>query len=810
MVMQRMKRVGARWSVVLPTVLAVGCGSQVSNSVANGNAAQQAPSGQAQGGAPAMNLDDAYRALETAQGALPRQRFDPAAAVQLIGNDPVKIFEWVRDNTDWVPYRGALRGPAGVLMDGLGNSLDRSLLLAELLRLAGHDVRLVRGAIDARVGKELLARVRTAAVVTPAASPRPDEEFAQMANRLHLDRKRIDASLEELRANHLKNVASTKERVDSQVPSLAKSVGEPAIAPDAARLEEHWWVQRRSGSQWEDLDVLTPDARPGQARLQASEFFDINRATGRVDLGAQNRHDLTIRVVVEQWKAGKTAKYTILEHKVFPAELNGQTLLLGHVPVGQRVPDTVNLAQEPGAGIRALAMAPTEWLPILRVGNDQVYQQSVNARGERNAKPNLDTNSSAPTPPKGFSVGFDALGGGAEAPSDDGQFTAEWVEYEINAPGAKPRIVRREIFDLLLPEERAGQTAPVEDDARRLARGLSLMGSVQILAQASRLAPEFAVQKAVAETLANRQAMAALQKALKSGAEVVSLDPNQPLTPTSEHLHDLAVARFAWSPVGGDVYIASSNVLTYRRTLWQNPEGKVVSREGFDIVANGVRVRPQTPQSAFLTQLAQGTADTNVEALLLKDARFNAGAALGSSVPPQLLTLRAAPDVTRLGPAWPGAARALVGDALAAGYVVIVSNPQASERTPPTWWRVDPKTGETLGMGPDGWGQGMTEKAAVVLVILMSTMQVFTLVTVITYQLCVAIGNVAKGQLTPEEDRRCKCEAVDTGINAAGVAGGAVSAAVGMVFPLLGWVAGTVIGGQWVIQQIIKAAACAN
>jgi hypothetical protein len=56
--------------------------------------------------------------------------------VEQLGRDPQVLFEWVRDNTWWIPYRGVLRGPAGVLMDRLGNSLDRSLLLDS--RLASH------------------------------------------------------------------------------------------------------------------------------------------------------------------------------------------------------------------------------------------------------------------------------------------------------------------------------------------------------------------------------------------------------------------------------------------------------------------------------------------------------------------------------------------------------------------------------------------------------------------------------------------------------------------------------------------------
>src|SRR5690348_5498354 len=74
--------------------------------------------------------------------------FDLDAIVKLTDGDPARIFAWVRDKTFWVPYRGELRGAAGVLMDRLGNSLDRALLLAELLRRAGQDVRLAHAQLS--------------------------------------------------------------------------------------------------------------------------------------------------------------------------------------------------------------------------------------------------------------------------------------------------------------------------------------------------------------------------------------------------------------------------------------------------------------------------------------------------------------------------------------------------------------------------------------------------------------------------------------------------------------------------------------
>src|SRR5690554_3706887 len=60
--------------------------------------------------------------------AVPHEQRDVAALQQKLGEDPVALYQWVRDNTHWLPYEGALRGARGTLLDRGGSSLDRALL----------------------------------------------------------------------------------------------------------------------------------------------------------------------------------------------------------------------------------------------------------------------------------------------------------------------------------------------------------------------------------------------------------------------------------------------------------------------------------------------------------------------------------------------------------------------------------------------------------------------------------------------------------------------------------------------------------
>src|SRR4051812_24013526 len=86
-------------------------------------------------------VTELYDKMEAADRRLPRDTFDPRAIIETVGRDPNKLFDWVQSNTILLPYRGALRGPVGVLMDRGGSSLDRALLLATLLHSTGWEVR---------------------------------------------------------------------------------------------------------------------------------------------------------------------------------------------------------------------------------------------------------------------------------------------------------------------------------------------------------------------------------------------------------------------------------------------------------------------------------------------------------------------------------------------------------------------------------------------------------------------------------------------------------------------------------------------
>lgn len=70
-----------------------------------------------------------------------------AKALEL-GNNPVKIYEWVRNNFKYEPYYGSLKGAQQTLLEMSGNDYDLASLSIALLRAANIPARYASGTIE--------------------------------------------------------------------------------------------------------------------------------------------------------------------------------------------------------------------------------------------------------------------------------------------------------------------------------------------------------------------------------------------------------------------------------------------------------------------------------------------------------------------------------------------------------------------------------------------------------------------------------------------------------------------------------------
>jgi hypothetical protein len=309
--------------------------------------------------------------------------------------------------------------------------------------------------------------------------------------------------------------------------------------------------------------------------------------------------------------------------------------------------------------------------------------------------------------------------------------TAEWIEYEIRSPGREPRKVRREVFDLLGPAGRATGAPRTLDlsEAQRLERALALLGQTEVLPLSCLISPEAVGLWTATKLLESRQAVLGILRSPSSESPSSLADRASGISPLPGHLFGLALVRHQLGRLRDGGYLASPNVLTYRTFLKTDPQGKLLLCHGFDIVANDMAVSPGVEEDPFRIRLEQGVLDTNAECLLMKACgRVENTSEAFTRSPGQggeWLVLRGAADLAGL--ELPADARARIERELAEGQVIIAPRQAvATEGRPVTaWWRIDPRTGQTLGIGERGWGatavESIVKRARFVLTVVAST-----------------------------------------------------------------------------------------
>ena len=122
----------------IPAIVAPGWVSAVAERVSPEEALQLlgATSNELEGDAPLPSARAAY--------ATPG---DYAELAEALENDPLRIYQYVRNHFEYVPYFGFLKGPYLTLHERSGNDFDQSALLIELLRAANISARFQFGTV---------------------------------------------------------------------------------------------------------------------------------------------------------------------------------------------------------------------------------------------------------------------------------------------------------------------------------------------------------------------------------------------------------------------------------------------------------------------------------------------------------------------------------------------------------------------------------------------------------------------------------------------------------------------------------------
>ncbi len=605
--------------------------------------------------------------------------------------DVERIYRFVDDEIRYEPYDGMLRGAAGTLEAGAGNSVDKALLLAELLDESLVTYRFaqgplddagVRAAIDATVSTTAAARTASEALLKPdgdairlvAASPDPTAT----------DSVDVQAAVDAATDSAGQQLSETVAMLEGALASADVELALPGVALPAMERDSHTWVQVAQGAEWMDLDPMVPGAEPGSSLAVPASTSDA--------LGDELRHKLTFEVLVERVEGDELVTRPSLTYSAYADELHAVPIVFAHLePSGA---EGLGLALQALAGTGAL-----RYTPILQVGGRSFV-------GDEGVE---------------FGVGASDGGGGlfgdtelleAEGPDDliaDGEATAEWLEISVESPGGASETARRTVFDRLPADIRwSGQPTPAEVQPPEL---------ISVDETSQDVAPLLGVQAIAVAT-----APMAAERIL---GLMVEPAPNPPtLLALGYHSLRDALATEVILDEGIRTYADGPNITSFIIDVGAGESGPEVAL-GLDIWHRHVATLPVTdgpaaasPPNLVASVLAQVTervaleagraeSDPDVPAPVGVSSVFDSAAAAG--IPAVVLAGELPAELP-----YGAQANALISDAVTSGNVVVIpSAPVEIEGRPRSgWWQIDPRTGSAIDSMDDGTGAEVVEEPA--------------------------------------------------------------------------------------------------
>lgn len=713
--------------LALLTACATGCGRKEDGGTAASPVAVKA--GESRDAKPAATDASGLVALVdlvvSEANKLPRQEFDPAALAQKLGKDPKVHFEWVRDKTWWAPYRGLLRGSKGVMLDRIGSSLDRAVLLGDLLRRSGHVVRFAHSRLPEPDAKRLQAKLpqipgrRRTSIAAAAPS---GEQVRLVEATLPKD----EPSLAEQISNAKRRADDARALANSQFVQLHAAVKESALEDQAAgrkalaALQDHWWVERLEDGEWIAMDLLLPAVEERKALKDASRTSVWKADEESPPIAEADWHAVQLQVVIERYENGITSETAVLSTTLRPAQMFDQPVVLAHLP--KPWPEgPLDTRADPNA-LGNAAVAVKEWMPFLLVGDRPVAQSAFTEGGQLVSDPLSPARDIADTGGAGFMSGFAEALGGAEAPSSS--ITAEWIDYEIRVPGEATQSIRRPVFDLLGPARRSAkvQDFDASTNERLIERYEALLATTNVLLQPCEFSEEYFAYLLTRSLVANQ---AAIKDLARERDPATARNLASTLLGRLDHwgaLPALAVWRSALAGESKDWFIDRPNVLNFRQIRRVVGSDQADVRATIDIASNTVGVRQNGDRGPFAARLHQGVTDTVAEMVALGGEVTRAEntsslfAAAGSG--PDVAVSIGRDEQGVVGNfGWPEDVAARVASNVDAGYVAVVLKEPVPVQGRPRigWWRVEPTSGETIGVMDTGLHEETAEYSLITL-----------------------------------------------------------------------------------------------
>jgi hypothetical protein len=671
-------------------------------------------------------LDDYLSKLDSIEGLIDRTAFDVSALSRKLGHDQSKIFDFVRDQIGYQAYDGVLRGAQGTLLEGAGNSLDRSLLLLQLLQATGQTFpyRFARGTLSSSRAQELIAGMSKENRRPVLAADRSyDSEKTHRI--LGISAKELEKQEQEIGLEAQEFIEDIKNGVSNDYEFVTQRLSDKSIKLNVDKSDttvgllesarKHYWLQVKKGEEWVDMDPSFSDSLPGVRTCEPEQTLES------LDEGLL--HSIGVSVYIEKLSAGKTTKQLLYQNRWPAADLQGESVMVGVIPEALDIDALLRSGATKEALLEKIDSF-SRYQPVIDIGRAREYGKPFDIEGNT-------YNFQAGSFQRASDEGTSALGRRIfrSRNKEPDHLSALWIEISLYSPGGNKAVFTRELVDRIgIEHRRAGNFSLSGDwqDARRVK--LALVRSYTMLPVCSRFNSDFALSKYF-EILFDKRELLRMGLRLRHGqyeGAFSDLSREADFFPT----HIMAIARLGlgflpeFIPESTRYYYPQPNLYAYEESLDLADGEGIIQRCGYDLITNRLRaVSPEARGSGISASLLKhGILLSNLEVEMIEPS-------CGGIDPLSTHTVMELAKIQNIGfkvispeekgtldsmGINPTAMSRLHGD-LDAGYVVITPEKDVSleGKKVLAWWRVDPKTSHITGVTQWGRGQAASETMTV-------------------------------------------------------------------------------------------------
>ncbi len=645
--------------------------------------------------------------LQELRDGIDRTQFDvEALSFELAFEEPEVIVDWVRENIYFEQYLGLLRGAEGTLMSRAGNALDQTVLLATLLRDAGYEVQIKQGQLSEAQAKDLLANmIPDRQIETPIGDLEQIEKIlTQIVELGEVPEQDIKQAIEELEGKLSNENSPLTEQAKNESQMLLQilddanvRLGDSLEQNLIAEAQDYFWLEYRlsSDEDWQEVHPAFKERAP--ENLEALDTF-----TETIPEALQHR--LRFQVFIEQKSGDKLIVENLAPAWERPvANLNGVALTYSNVA------NTLQHASATEDLVSALEET-NYFLPMLN-GNlfegTQLFDNKGRLLDSAIAAENVGGVAELfQTLGNTFGDAFSALNTLGEPAEEQDEaalvLTRQWLEYTLIAPNGQERTYRRTVLDRIGNTQRSLGNSTITDELSDLEVTQALSQHYTFMFAAGKYNNNYVLDRVI-ERFINYKPILAGLIAKAHEQEVVFQDDMQNVDRAwLGHLQ--LYQAFDAGSLSANTYRAEPSLISFRQGL-VNPNSIQLD------VINNVR-RSFTLSAESLVETGVWESYVESQAIALSDVVSTTTVfeqARAEKIP--LKTILPSNGETLNNLTLSENTKYYIQQDLDEGFVVIVPETMPEGSLAGAWWRINPQTGETLGM-LDGLGGAFTEYAA--------------------------------------------------------------------------------------------------